>query len=94
MEFCSLDFLHDKIASKSRDCGFMACRGYDNKLYLRASKQWWGTTLYYISNRQELQDMLICYIRENREICGSCEKCVECKKLKKIRKRLDNAYFF
>ena len=89
-----MDFLHDKIVSKSSDRGSMACRGHDNKLYLCASKQWWGPAPYYICNRQELQDILICDICETREICGSCEKCVECKKLEKIRERLDNAYFF
>ena len=91
MDFCSLGFLSNKIVSKSRDCGSMASCGHDNELNLYLQKQWWSTALYYICNRQELQDISWCYINEIREICGSCEKCSECKKLEEIRERLDNA---
>ena len=42
---------------------------------------------------QELQEILLCYIQEIREICGSCEIFSECKKLQKIRERFDVAYF-
>ena len=93
MDFCSLGFLSDEIVSKSCDCGSIACCGHGNELNLYVQKQWWGTALYYICNRHELQDILWCYINEIREICGSCEKFSECKKLEEIRERLDNAYF-
>ena len=62
--------------------------------FLYREKQWWGTSFYYVCNRAELQELLVCLVRQVGEICGFFEKCYECEILAEIRRRLENAYFF
>ena len=93
MEFLGLDFLDNEI-SERHDCGSMACQAHNTALKLYISKNLWCTALFFVCDRKELQDLLVCYVRERREICDSCENCFECEKLKKIRECLNDAYFY
>ena len=93
MQFLNLNFLDNNI-SKVHDCGSMACKGHDGGLNLFVSRAWWGTALYFVCDRKEMQDLLICYVRERREICNFCENCFEGEKLNKIREQLNDAYFY
>ena len=53
-----------------------------------------GTSFLYILNRDQLQELLNCYIEENRLICDISQNCYMCRRLDEIREILDCAYFF
>lgn len=92
MEYFNSDFLDNKIC-KRHDCGSMACQDHDVILNLYVSREKWGTALYFVCDRKELQNLLGCYVCERRKISDFCENCFECGKLNEIRERLNNAYF-
>ena len=74
--------------------GWLGCSGHSQKLYRYTEKQWWGTSFFYILNREKLEELLRLYVKENTLIYQICEKCCTCKRLYQIRERLDGAWFF
>lgn len=74
--------------------GWLGCSGHSQKLYRYTEKQWWGTSFFYILNREKVQELLLLYVTENTLICRICEKYYTCKILSQIRERLDSAWFF
>ena len=45
-------------------------------------------------NREQLQELLWCYLQENRLTCSFYKQCYTSKQLNEIRQRLNDAYFF
>ena len=64
------------------------------KNYFDIQKTNCGGFFFYILSREHLQELLRCYVKENRLICGFCEQCYTCKRLKEMRIRLDDGYSF
>ena len=48
----------------------------------------------YLVNKTELQEWLVCKIRENRLICGFCNNCGTRSRSNYIKQCLINALFF
>ena len=72
----------------------MASQGHEGGLNLYMQRSWWGTALFFVCDRNQLQDLLLCYIRERRQICNSREDCFDCGKISEVRERLNGAYFY
>ena len=70
--------------------GCLGCVGHTRKFDQYIEKQWWGTSFSYFLNRDQLQELLNCFVKENRLICNFCQNCYICGRLYEIRERLDS----
>lgn len=75
-------------------CNCIGCKGHLQKFIPVIEKQWWGSREVFYDEKSFLQEILRCFVRQNRLICGFCENCFTCSNLNDIRKKLDGVYFF
>ena len=55
---------------------------------------WCGDEFFYLVNKTELQEWIVCKIKENRLICGFCDNCGTFSRLNYFRQCLINVSFF
>ena len=74
-------------------CTFVCCFGH-KQMYAYEHKQWWGSCAAYTVSKEELRNILLCYLRENLLICNACKKCETCELLEVIREGYNSAYLY